>query len=81
MREIDIKNCTHYFYDIIYINNIVPKNIKTDAKSYKNLLIYYMGNVTRNSVKPLYIIFNEVNRCIEEHNGSKYQKYFNLVEL
>ena len=72
MRKIDIKNCTHYFYDIIYINNIDPKNMKVDPKSCKKVLIYYIGNLTPNSVKYLYIISNELNRSIKENNGSKY---------
>ena len=54
------------------------KNIKIDAKSYKNMLIYYIGYVTRKNdlkiycVNPLYIIFNKVNGYFEEINGSKH---------
>ena len=55
--------------------------MKVDPKSWKKVLIYYIGNLTPNSVKYLYIISNELNRSIEENNGSKYQKYFNFVEL
>ena len=55
-------------------------NIKIDEKSYKNILIYYIGYVTIkdskyikiNSVNPLYLIFNKVNGYFEEINGNKY---------
>ena len=49
-------------------------------KSYKNILIYYIGYVTIkdskyikiNSVNPLYLIFNKVNGYFVEINGNKY---------
>ena len=73
VREIDIKNRTHYFLnDIIKIKNLDPVNIKTDGKSYENILIYYIGYVTPTSVKPLYLIINKVNGYIDEYNGNKY---------
>ena len=36
----------YFFSDIINIKNFNPNNIKTDYKSYKNVLIYYIGYVT-----------------------------------
>ena len=49
VREINIKNRTHYlFYDMIDIKN----EIKTDERSYKNILLYYIAYVTLNNVKP-----------------------------
>ena len=43
----DIKNGTYYFFnDIINIENFNPTNIKINDKSYKNILIYYIGYVT-----------------------------------
>ena len=46
-KDIDIKNHTYYFFDdIIDIKNFDPNNIKIDKKSYKNILIYYIGYVT-----------------------------------
>ena len=48
VKVIVIKNCTYYF-----INDIINKkkrfdlnNIKIDEKSYKNILIYFIGYVT-----------------------------------
>ena len=75
VKVIVIKNSTYYF-----INDIINKkkrfdlnNIKIDEKSYKNILIYYIGYVTikeyikicGNSGNPLYLIFRYVNGCFE----------------
>ena len=47
VKDIDIKNRTYYFFnDIINIQNFNPSNIKIDEKTYKNILIYYIGYVT-----------------------------------
>ena len=81
VKEIDIKNQTYYFFDdIINIKNFNSNDIKIDEKSYKNILIYYIGYVTIkdlkyvkiNSANPLYLIFNKVNGYFEEINGNKY---------
>ena len=46
VKVMDIKNHTHYiFNDTININNYDLNNIKIDEKSYKNILIYYIGYV------------------------------------
>ena len=74
VKDTDIKNRTYYFFnDIISIKNFDSNNIKIDEKSYKNILIYYIGYVTIkdskyvkiNSVNPLYLIFNKVNGYFE----------------
>lgn len=66
VREINIKNRTHYlFYDMIDIKN----EIKTDERSYKNILLYYIAYVTLNNVKPFYLIINKINGYIKEHMG------------
>ena len=46
--------------------------MKIDKKSNETILIYYIGYVTLNSVKPLYLTVNKVNECIRQHNGNKY---------
>ena len=80
-KDIDIKNRTYYFLnDIINIKNFDSNNIKIDEKSYKNILIYYIGYVMVkdfqyvkiNSTNPLYLIFSKVNGYFEEINNSKY---------
>ena len=70
--------CKYYFFnDIIYIETFDPNNIKVDEKSYKNILIYYIGYVTIKeylkiySVNPLRLIFEYVNGYFEEINGNK----------
>ena len=70
VKDIDIKNYTYYFSnDTINIKNFDLNNFKKDKKSYKNILIYYIGYVTItdlkyvkiNSVNPLYLIFSIVS--------------------
>ena len=81
VKDIRIKNHTHYFFnDIINIKNADPNNIKTDEKSYKNILIYYIKYVTIkdskyakiNSANPLHLIINKVNGYFQEINKNKY---------
>ena len=80
IKDIDIKNSSYYFFDDINIKNFDFSNIKIDEKSYKNILIYYIGYLTIkdskyvkiNSVNPFYLIFNKANGYFEEINGSKY---------
>ena len=62
------------------LKNFDPNNIKIDEKSCRNIIIYYIGYATIkdskcvkvNSVNPLYRIFSNLNRYIEEINKSKY---------
>ena len=79
IKSINIKIHTYYFFDdIINTKNFDPSNIKINEKSYKNILIYYIGYVTIKkdlkiySTNPLHLIFNKVNRFFEEINGNKY---------
>ena len=81
VKYLDKKNCTYYFFhDINNIKNFDLNNIKINEKSYKNILIYYIGYVTIknskylkiNSVNSLHLIFNKVNGYFEEIDGSKY---------
>ena len=47
IKDIYIKILTCYFFkDIVDTKNFHPNNIKIDDKSYKNILIYYIGCVT-----------------------------------
>ena len=58
-RDVDIKNRPYCFFNIINIKSFEPNNIKTDEKSYKNILIYYIGYVTIKDSK--YIKIYSVN--------------------
>ena len=52
IKDVDIKNNTCYFFDdIINIKSFNPNEIKIDEKSYKNILIYYIGCVTIKNLK------------------------------
>ena len=66
-KDVDIKNRRYSFFDDII--NLYPKNIKTDEKSYNNILIYCNGYVAIkglkyvkfNSENPLYLIFSKLS--------------------
>ena len=81
LKDIDIENCTYlFFYDFANIRIFDRNNIKIDEKSYKNILIYYIGYVTITdskyvniySVNPLYLISSKMNGYFEEINENKY---------
>ena len=47
IKDIDIKSCTYYFFNIIInMKNFDPNETKMDKKSCKNILIYYIGYMT-----------------------------------
>ena len=73
IREMDIKNYIYYLFDVVInIKSLDLNNIKIDEKLYQDILIYYNGYMTSNSVKTLYIIINKANEYIEENNGNNY---------
>ena len=49
VKDINIKKCTYYFF-----NDII--NIKIDEKSFKNILIYYIGYVTIKKYVKIYSV-------------------------
>ena len=51
---------------MINIKNFDPNKITIDGKSYINILICYVGYVTPDSVKPLYLIIHKINGYIEK---------------
>ena len=58
--NISIKNHAQYFFNgIIDIKNFDPNDIKIDEKSYRNILIYYIGYVTIKASK--YVKTDSVN--------------------
>ena len=60
VKDISIKKHIYYlFNDIIKIKNFDPNNIKIDEKSFKNILIYYIGYVTIKDWK--YVKIHSVN--------------------
>ena len=78
VKDIEMKNHTYYLFDdIININDFGRNNNKIHQKSYKIILIYYIGYVTIKkdlricSANPLYLIFGKVNGYFEEINGNE----------
>ena len=81
VKEIDIENCTYYFFDeIINMKNLDLNKINIDEKSYKKFLIYDIGYVEVknlsyikiNSVNPLHLIIDKINGYIEEYNRNNF---------
>ena len=77
VKQINMKNRTYYFYNIIDINNFEARLLKIDKKSYKNIDIYYIGYITINkiddcknihSVNPLNFHIDHANVYIDEKN-------------
>ena len=69
VKDIDIKNRTYYFFDVIInIEQFDLNNNKIDGNSYKNTLIYYIGYVAIKeyikicSVNLLHLILRNVNQ-------------------
>ena len=82
-QQINIKDCTYYFYnDIIDIKTFDSNMLKLDKKTYKNLDIFNIGYVTVknigsssghsiNSVNPLYLRTGNASGYIEEKGSNK----------
>ena len=55
LKDIDIKNCTcYYFDDIIKIEYFYLDNILIDEKSYKNVLVYNISYKSLIDSQPTY---------------------------
>ena len=52
IKQINIKNRTYYFFnDMINIEDFDSRLLKIDKKSFKNIDIYYIGNITIKKLK------------------------------
>ena len=78
-KQLNIQNRAYYFYnDLISLWNFNERNLKVDKKSWKDLDIYYLDYIDKNSewhvnsVNQLYFIVNGVYGSISEENGIKY---------
>ena len=59
-KEIDIKNCTcYYFDDIMRVADINFYNILLEEKSYENILIYDIPYKTFMGAKPFRVRFDK----------------------
>ena len=74
LKEINIKNCTCYYFEDIIIfwdKDIEFSDTLLDEKSYEtsdNILIYDISNKTSTSAKPLHIRFDKIDGSIKIHN-------------
>ena len=75
VKQIDIKNRTYYFYNIINLKDFESNLLKIDKKHYKGINIYYIGYITIrkigdyeniHSVNPLYLIVIHARGHIEK---------------
>ena len=74
---------------MINIKNLDSNKIKINKKSYKHILNYHIGYVTIkdlayitvNSLNPLYLIINKINRYIEGNNENKYPTLVSTDEI
>ena len=78
-RQLNIKNRSYYFYnDLINVIYFEASNLKLDKKTWKDIDIYYIGNVDKkpdwnvNNVNPLYLIIDRVYGYVSEKNGNKF---------
>ena len=77
VKQINIKNRTHYFYnDIIDLKDFEPNLLKIEKKSYKNIDDYE----SIHSVNPLHLRINHASGYIEEKNGNKYLIFYSVDE-
>ena len=80
-KQINIKNHTYFYNDIINLKDFDASLLKVDKKDYKEIDIYYIGYVTVkkndkskniNSVNPLYLMINEMIGHFEEKSKNSY---------
>ena len=82
IKQLNIKNQTHYFFnDMININNFQSNLLTIDKKSRKDVDIYYIGYITIKkfgdcenirSLNPLYLIIHSATGYFKEINREKY---------
>ena len=81
IKQINVKNRTYYFHDIINIEELNSSLPTIDKKSYKDIDIYYIGHITIKKIcdyenthrrNLLYLIIGKVDKHIEENNGNKH---------
>ena len=75
VKQINIKNRTYHFYNMINIKKFEPNLLKIDRKSNKNIGIYNIGYITVKkidhyentySVNPLFLRVNHASEYIKE---------------
>ena len=73
LKEIDIKNCTcYYFDDIIKIEDFDFGNILVDEKSYESIFVYDISYKTLIGAKLLRIRLDKIDEFIRVYDGTRY---------
>ena len=81
VKEINIKNQTYCFFDMIDIRNFHSNLLEIDKKSHEDIDIYYIGYISIkkfsdceniHSMNPLYLIIHSAVGHFKEKNGEKY---------
>ena len=89
VKQINNKNRTYYFYNIINLKDFDARLWKVEKKYYKNIDVYYIGYITIKKiddyesiyrVNPLCLHINHASGYIEEKNGNKYLIYNSVDE-
>ena len=89
VKQINIKNRTYFYNNIINLKNFASKLLKIDKKSYENIGIYNIGYITIKkiddceniySVNPLYLIVHHARGYIKEKGVNKYLIFDSIDE-
>ena len=82
VKQIEIKNRTHYFYnDMINLKHFDSKLLKIDKKHHEGVNNYYNEYITIKkidnceniySLNTLYLLVNHASEYMKEKNGNKY---------
>ena len=89
VKQLSIKNKTYYCYNyLINALNFEPISLKLDKKTWKDIVIYYIGYVDKNKPEgwkakgenPLHLIINKVFCSVGEENGVKYLKIEKIIQ-
>ena len=77
LKEIDIKNCTcYYFDDITKIQGFEIDNILIDEKSYENILVYNISYKLLFNSSPLRFRFDKIDAFIRVYDVTSYLELF-----
>ena len=86
LKEIDIKNCTcYYFDDITRVGDFgfdkIPLDEKFYENSYKNILIYDISHKNFMGAKPFRIRFDKIYGFIKIYDAARYLVLFRLKNM
>ena len=77
LREIDMKNRTCYYFDVIIkFEDFDLDNILINKKSYENVLFYNISYKSFIGAEPLHIRFDKIDEFVRVYNGTKYLVLF-----